>query len=220
MTSNTPLSVDNARVPPSGCRIGRIHAGSNWSRDADSMGEILVGGLQTVPGSVEEQRQSWKTLPGKFGRKHLAWPSYQVVNYKSYNPNHVSLIYLLSYPHSQDTAQHAFKFCIKYQRRTEFRKLCDNLRMHLGHITKHSHQASAINLNNPDSQVYRDCAEWLRFLPRSRSNVWRISVVNAQFSSPQAMHLETRLAQLDTAITMELWQEAYKVSVVKASKYV
>merc|ERR1712121_419239 len=26
----------------------------------------------------------------------------------------------------------------------------------------------------------------------------------------QAMHLETRLAQLDTAITMELWQEAYK----------
>merc|ERR1719348_1990633 len=77
----------------------------------------------------------------------------------------------------QDTAQNAFKFCIKYQRRTEFRKLCDNLRMHLGHITKHQHQASAINLNNPDSQ---------------------------------AMHLETRLAQLDTAITMELWQEAYK----------
>ena len=26
------------------------------------------------------------------------------------------------------------------------------------------------------------------------------------------MHLETRLAQLDSAITMELWQEAYKVN--------
>ena len=54
----------------------------------------------------------------------------------------------------QDTAQNAFKFCIKYQRKTEFRKLCDNLRLHLGHVTKHQNQASAINLNNPDSQVH------------------------------------------------------------------
>ena len=87
---------------------------------------------------------------------------------------------------AQDTAQNAFKFCIKYQRKTEFRKLCDNLRMHLGHVTKHQHQASAINLNNPDSQ---------------------------------AMHLETRLAQLDSAITMELWQEAYKVGAITACVY-
>ena len=29
------------------------------------------------------------------------------------------------------------------------------------------------------------------------------------------MHLETRLAQLDSAITMELWQEAYKVSEIR-----
>nr|XP_022338776.1 eukaryotic translation initiation factor 3 subunit A-like isoform X2 [Crassostrea virginica] len=77
----------------------------------------------------------------------------------------------------QDIAQQAFKFCLKYSRKTEFRKLCDNLRTHLGHIHKHQHQATAINLNNPDSQ---------------------------------AMHLETRLEQLDSAIKMELWQEAFK----------
>jgi len=47
------------------------------------------------------------------------------------------------------------------------------LRTHLGHVQKHQHQQTAINLNNPDSQ---------------------------------AMHLETRLAQLDSAIQMELWQ--------------
>jgi len=77
----------------------------------------------------------------------------------------------------QDIAQQAFKFCLKYARKTEFRKLCDNLRTHLGHIHKHQHQQRAINLNNPESQ---------------------------------AMHLETRLVQLDSAIQMELWQEAFK----------
>jgi len=77
----------------------------------------------------------------------------------------------------QDIAQQAFKFCLKYTRKTEFRKLCDNLRTHLGHIHKHQHQQTAINLNNPESQ---------------------------------SMHLETRLVQLDSAIHMELWQEAFK----------
>ncbi|XP_052101491.1 eukaryotic translation initiation factor 3 subunit A-like [Mytilus californianus] len=77
----------------------------------------------------------------------------------------------------QDIAQQAFKFCFKYGRKTEFRKLCDNLRTHLSLVHKHQHQQTAINLNNPDSQ---------------------------------AMHLETRLVQLDNAINMELWQEAFK----------
>uniref|UniRef100_A0A8W8IPP5 eIF3a PCI domain-containing protein n=1 Tax=Magallana gigas TaxID=29159 RepID=A0A8W8IPP5_MAGGI len=55
--------------------------------------------------------------------------------------------------------------------------LDEELRTHLGHIHKHQHQTTAINLNNPESQ---------------------------------GMHLETRLEQLDSAIKMELWQEAFK----------
>nr|A7SK48.2 RecName: Full=Eukaryotic translation initiation factor 3 subunit A; Short=eIF3a; AltName: Full=Eukaryotic translation initiation factor 3 subunit 10 [Nematostella vectensis] len=76
-----------------------------------------------------------------------------------------------------ETAQQAFKFCLKYTRRTEFRKLCDNLRNHLNVTLKHQGQPNSVNLNNPDSIQ---------------------------------MHLETRLAQLDSAISMELWQEAFK----------
>ncbi|UYV70311.1 EIF3A [Cordylochernes scorpioides] len=77
-----------------------------------------------------------------------------------------------------DIAQKAMKFCVAYERKTEFRKLYDNLRGHLGHLHKHGHhQVVAINLSNPESQ---------------------------------ALHLETRMVQLDTAITMELWQEAFK----------
>ncbi|XP_074614008.1 eukaryotic translation initiation factor 3 subunit A-like [Acropora palmata] len=76
-----------------------------------------------------------------------------------------------------DTAQQAFKFCLKYSRRTEFRKLCDNLRNHLNNAIKHQGQPNTVNLTNPETLQ---------------------------------LHLETRLAQLESAINMELWQEAFK----------
>ncbi|XP_037777496.1 eukaryotic translation initiation factor 3 subunit A-like [Penaeus monodon] len=76
-----------------------------------------------------------------------------------------------------DIAKQAFRFCEKYSRKTEFRKLCDNLRTHLSHIQKQQGSATAVNLNNPETQQ---------------------------------MNLETRLEQLNYAIKMELWQEAYK----------
>lgn len=75
----------------------------------------------------------------------------------------------------------AFKFCLQYTRKAEFRKLCDNLRMHLSQIQRHHNQSTAINLNNPESQ---------------------------------SMHLETRLVQLDSAISMELWQASLTISLV------
>ena len=86
-----------------------------------------------------------------------------------------------------DIAHQAFRFCIKYNRKTEFRKLCDNLHTHLDILKKQQlqnqqighQQQNAINLSSPESQ---------------------------------AMHLETRLVQLDSAIQMELWQEAYKAT--------
>ncbi|GAB6024924.1 Eukaryotic translation initiation factor 3 subunit A [Chamberlinius hualienensis] len=98
------------------------------------------------------------------------WESYRQCLELLRNNSRVERLY-------HDIAQQAFKFCLKYSRKTEFRKLCDNLRTHLGHIHKHQNQQTAVNLNNPESQ---------------------------------AMHLETRLCQLDSAIQMELWQEAYK----------
>ncbi|CAB3403650.1 unnamed protein product [Caenorhabditis bovis] len=74
-------------------------------------------------------------------------------------------------------SRQSFNFCLKYQRRTEFRKLCDLLRMHLNHIQKHQYMAHVVKLTSPESL---------------------------------ALMQETRLYQLDTAIQMELWQEAYK----------
>ncbi|CAJ0578705.1 unnamed protein product, partial [Mesorhabditis spiculigera] len=68
-------------------------------------------------------------------------------------------------------------FCAKYQRRTEFRKLSDLLRLHLNQIQKQQHLPHGVKLSSPESLVLMQ---------------------------------DTRLCQLDTAIQMELWQEAYR----------
>ncbi|OQR75789.1 eukaryotic translation initiation factor 3 subunit A-like [Tropilaelaps mercedesae] len=100
------------------------------------------------------------------------WESYRQCLELLRNNSRVERLY-------HDIAQAAFRFCVNYARKTEFRKLCDNLRGHLAHIHRFPQQATAINL---------------------------------QAVETQQMHLETRLTQLDMAIKMELWQEAYKAA--------
>ncbi|XP_057307108.1 eukaryotic translation initiation factor 3 subunit A-like [Hydractinia symbiolongicarpus] len=98
------------------------------------------------------------------------WEAYRNVLELLRNNNRVERLY-------HETAQSAFKFCLKYQRRAEFRKLCVLIKNHLDQVLKYQGQPTAINLNAPESLQ---------------------------------MHLETRLFQLENAITMELWQEAFR----------
>ena len=77
----------------------------------------------------------------------------------------------------QTTAHQAFQFCLKYTRKTEFRRLCELLRNHLQNAAKYQQQVHAINLSDPDT------------LQR---------------------HLDTRFMQLNVAVELELWQEAFK----------
>ncbi|KAI9817968.1 MAG: eukaryotic translation initiation factor 3 subunit A [Thelocarpon impressellum] len=77
----------------------------------------------------------------------------------------------------QTTALQAFQFCLKYIRKTEFRRLCELLRNHVQNAAKYSSQMHAINLNDPDT------------LQR---------------------HLDTRFQQLNVAVELELWQEAFR----------
>ncbi|KAK5010891.1 eukaryotic translation initiation factor 3 subunit A [Elasticomyces elasticus] len=51
----------------------------------------------------------------------------------------------------QTTTHQAFQFCLKYTRKTEFRRLCELLRNHLQNAAKYSNQMHAINLNDPDT---------------------------------------------------------------------
>jgi translation initiation factor 3 subunit A len=83
----------------------------------------------------------------------------------------------LSEPVHQQVAQQAFRFCLKHQRKVEFRRLCETLRLHLSNVAKYSHQAHAINLSDPEILQH---------------------------------HLDTRFAQLNTSVELELWQEAFR----------
>ncbi|CAO3670831.1 unnamed protein product [Rhizopus stolonifer] len=45
----------------------------------------------------------------------------------------------------------AFQFCSTYERKTEFRRLCEILRNHFLNVAKYSHQPHAVNLNDPET---------------------------------------------------------------------
>ncbi|CAG8551320.1 13494_t:CDS:2 [Acaulospora morrowiae] len=98
------------------------------------------------------------------------WEAYRTVLDILRNNARLEILY-------QQTAHQAFQFCLKYTRKTEFRRLCDLLRNHLQNITKYAHQQYSINLNEPET------------LQR---------------------HLDTRFYQLNAAVELELWQEAFR----------
>ncbi|PKK69802.1 hypothetical protein RhiirC2_487582 [Rhizophagus irregularis] len=98
------------------------------------------------------------------------WEAYRTVLDILRNNARLEILY-------QQTAHQAFQFCLKYTRKTEFRRLCDLLRNHLQNIAKYAHQQHSINLNEPES------------LQR---------------------HLDTRFNQLNAAVELELWQEAFR----------
>lgn len=98
------------------------------------------------------------------------WETYRTVLEILKNNARLEIMY-------QSTALQAFRFCLKYTRKTEFRRLCELLRNHVANAAKYSQQMHAINLNDPDT------------LQR---------------------HLDTRFQQLNVAVELELWQEAFR----------
>ncbi|GJE94121.1 hypothetical protein PsYK624_102890 [Phanerochaete sordida] len=98
------------------------------------------------------------------------WESYRTALETLKNNARLEVVY-------QQIAQQAFRFCLKYQRKVEFRRLCETLRLHLSNVAKYAHQPHSINLSDAETLQH---------------------------------HLDTRFAQLNTSVELELWQEAFR----------
>ncbi|EFX00415.1 eukaryotic translation initiation factor 3 subunit [Grosmannia clavigera kw1407] len=123
--------------------------------------------LATVSGEVSRDRTDRAIVTPWL---KFLWEAYRTVLDILRNNARLELLY-------QSTAMQAFDFCLKYARKTEFRRLCELLRNHVQTAAKYSTQMHAINLSEPDT------------LQR---------------------HLETRFQQLNVAVELELWQEAFR----------
>lgn len=72
------------------------------------------------------------------------WETYRTVLEILKNNARLEIMY-------QSTAHQAFDFCLRYTRKTEFRRLCELLRNHVQNAHKYSSQMHAINLNEPET---------------------------------------------------------------------
>jgi translation initiation factor 3 subunit A len=114
------------------------------------------------------------------------WETYRTALEILRNNNKLEVLY-------QETCQQAFNFCLKYKRHTEFRRLSEMLRTHLANIGRNVNQAQSINLSSPG----------MYFVLRE------MCVLNWSLETLQ-LHLDARFAQLNAAVELELWQEAFR----------
>jgi translation initiation factor 3 subunit A len=97
--------------------------------------------LSTVSGEASKDRTDREVVTPWL---KFLWEAYRTALDILRNNSRLELLY-------QIVAAQAFSFCLKYTRKTEFRRLCDLLRQHLATAAKYAHQQNSINLNEPDT---------------------------------------------------------------------
>ncbi|KAL3945639.1 MAG: hypothetical protein SGBAC_000295 [Bacillariaceae sp.] len=144
---------------------------SSLDEDGIAPQAVLLSSMSTDP--AKNQRDSTLVLPSlKF-----LWEIYRAVLDILRSNSKLEHVY-----HS--AAVGALRFCREYQRRTEFRRLCDLLRMHLGNLQKYGDDSSGKN---------NKVRGW---------EGWSNEAIE--------LHLQTRFAQLETASVLHLYTEGFR----------
>jgi len=107
--------------------------------DAEESAESLM--LASVSGEDSKERTDREVVTPWL---KFLWETYRIVLDTLRNNSKLEHLY-------QGTAQQAFDFCMRFKRKTEFRRLCEILRNHLQSLQKYQSQAGAVNITIPET---------------------------------------------------------------------
>ena len=71
----------------------------------------------------------------------------------------------------------AFSFCLKYNRKTEFRKLCDKLRKHLEDISKLPAQTANVSIHKPETQQLNLDTRLVQLDSAIQMELWQVQAI-------------------------------------------
>jgi translation initiation factor 3 subunit A len=122
--------------------VAKEEAGVEHLPDDEVTPENLIAALAAGEQAQDaDKTQVERVLPWM----KFLWESYRTVLEILRNNAKLEAVY-------QATAQRALKYCHKYGRNSEFKRLCDILRSHLANINKHSgNQQTSVSLNSGET---------------------------------------------------------------------
>jgi len=161
--------------------------GNGDPNDSDTFGgaspqAILLSTMSTDP--AKTQRDSTLLLPSI----RFLWETYRAVLDILKSNSKLEHVY-------HAAAMGALRFCRIYKRRTEFRRLCDMLRMHLGNLQKYGSATST------SAEAQGDAGGKTNNKVRGWEG-WSAEAIE--------LHLETRFEQLQTASSLHLYTEGFR----------
>ncbi|KND02612.1 translation initiation factor eIF3 core subunit a [Spizellomyces punctatus DAOM BR117] len=133
------IELSEAKVADAQAKAEKITLDSVEDLEASETPESII--LSTVSAEVDKDRTDREVVTPWL---KFLWEAYRTALDILRNNARLEILY-------QSVANQAFQFCLKYTRKTEFRRLCELLRQHLATAAKYAHQAHAINLNDPDT---------------------------------------------------------------------
>ncbi|KAJ3291883.1 eukaryotic translation initiation factor 3 subunit A [Borealophlyctis nickersoniae] len=133
------IELSENRVSEAQAKADKISIDAVEDLEASETPESII--LSTVSGEGDKDRTDREVVTPWL---KFLWEAYRTALDILRNNARLELLY-------QSIANQAFQFCLKYARKTEFRRLCELLRTHLSTAAKYAHQAHAINLNDPDT---------------------------------------------------------------------